>query len=101
MPVILTAEIHITLQLFNDIRRCTNLGRLRQLASKLHFKCAGIRTTVGEHVRGEEHELWPLFAENFTIEEQKDIVGQIIGRTGADVLQATLPWVTGKLTKCL
>ena len=58
--------------------------------------CAAMRATLFEHVTGEEQELWPLFAENFSVEEQQDIVGQIIGRTGAEVLQAMLPWVTGK-----
>ena len=45
-------------------------------------------------VVGEEQELWPLFSEHFTYEEQNNIVGMIIGRTGAEVMQAMLPWVT-------
>ena len=61
-------------------------------------------------MRAEEHELWPLFNEHFTVEEQQHIVGMIIGRSGAEVLQAMLPWITGntsspahcgnKLRKC-
>lgn len=54
-----------------------------------------MRATLEQHVRAEEQELWPLFAENFTTAEQEDIVGMIIGRTGAEVLQAMLPWVIG------
>ena len=46
-------------------------------------------------VRAEEQELWPLFAENFSEAEQEHLVGVIVGRTGAEVLQAMLPWVTG------
>ena len=46
-------------------------------------------------VRAEEQELWPLFAENFSEAEQQHLVGVIVGRTGAEVLQAMLPWVTG------
>ena len=46
--------------------------------------------------QAEERELWPLFAENFTSEEQERLVGVIIGRTGAEVMQSLLPWVTGK-----
>lgn len=46
-------------------------------------------------MRAEEQELWPLFAEYFTEAEQDHLVGVIIGRTGAEVLQAMLPWVTG------
>jgi hypothetical protein len=46
-------------------------------------------------VRAEEQELWPLFAENFSVGEQEHLVGVIVGRTGAEVLAAMLPWVTG------
>ena len=41
-------------------------------------------------------QVWPLFAEHFTEQEQEHLVGQIVGRTGAEVLQAMLPWVTGE-----
>lgn len=37
--------------------------------------------------RAEEAELWPLFGEHFTLQEQQHLVGIIIGRTGAEVLQ--------------
>ena len=50
-------------------------------------------------VRAEEQELWPLFAENFSEAEQQHLVGVIVGRTGAEVLQAMLPWVTGAAPK--
>lgn len=83
-------------QVFNKIRRNTDLDELRNQAARLQKMCAGMRATLFEHVMGEEQELWPLFAENFTVKEQQDIVGMIIGRTGAEVLQAMLPWVTGK-----
>lgn len=49
--------------------------------------------------QAEERELWPLFAENFTSEEQERLVGVIIGRTGAEVMQSLLPWVTGELQR--
>ncbi len=41
-------------------------------------------------------QVWPLFAEHFTEQEQEHLVGQIVGRTGAEVLQAMLPWVNGE-----
>jgi zinc finger protein-like protein len=54
-----------------------------------------MRASLEQHVRAEEQELWPLFAENFTTAEQEHLVGLIIGRTGADALSSMLPWVTG------
>ncbi|KXZ51428.1 hypothetical protein GPECTOR_12g390 [Gonium pectorale] len=56
--------------------------------------CAAIRASLETHVRSEESELWPLFTEHFSREEQQYLVGVIIGRTGAQVLQALLPWVS-------
>jgi len=39
--------------------------------------------------RAEEAELWPLFSEHFSVQEQQHLVGVIIGRTGAEVLQVS------------
>jgi zinc finger-like protein len=58
--------------------------------------CAAVRASLETHVRSEERELWPLFAEHFSAAEQQQLVGVIIGRTGAEVLQAMLPWVTSE-----
>ena len=44
-------------------------------------------------------ELWPLFGQHFSRAEQNAIVGNIIGRTGANVLQTMLPWVTAALSE--
>ena len=60
-----------------------------------------MRATLEQHVKAEEQELWPLFAEHFTAEEQQHLVGMIIGRSGAEVLQAMLPWVTGNVPAIL
>ncbi len=57
---------------------------------------AAMRASLEQHVNAEERELWPLFAEHFTCDEQQRLVGRIIGRTGAEVLQAMLPWVIGE-----
>ena len=45
--------------------------------------------------RAEEAELWPLFSEHFSMQEQQHLVGIIIGRTGAEVLQVR--WLPGVL----
>lgn len=67
--------------------------QLTALVSRLRQKCASVRAALETHVRAEEAEIWPLFAEHFTVEEQSALVGAIIGRTGAVVLQALIPWV--------
>lgn len=67
--------------------------QLSELVSRLRQKCASVRAALETHVRAEEAEIWPLFAEHFTVDEQSALVGAIIGRTGAVVLQALIPWV--------
>lgn len=67
--------------------------QLSGLVSRLRQKCASVRASLETHVRAEEAEIWPLFAEHFTVDEQSALVGAIIGRTGAVVLQALIPWV--------
>ncbi|XP_038981730.1 zinc finger protein BRUTUS-like isoform X2 [Phoenix dactylifera] len=69
-----------------------------ELATKLQGMCKSIRVTLDHHVFREELELWPLFDQHFSVEEQDKIVGRIIGTTGAEVLQSMLPWVTSALT---
>jgi CHY zinc finger len=68
-------------------------AELAALVGKLRMKCASVRASLETHVRAEEAEIWPLFAEHFSTEEQSALVGTIIGRTGAVVLQALIPWV--------
>ncbi|MCO5564445.1 hypothetical protein L7F22_018106 [Adiantum nelumboides] len=69
------------------------------LAAKLQGMCKSVHVTLGQHVSREELELWPLFTLHFSVEEQERLVGQIIGTTGAEVLQAMLPWVTTALSQ--
>ncbi|GMH35139.1 hypothetical protein BSKO_03007 [Bryopsis sp. KO-2023] len=92
-------------ELFNDMgvaisrlkEKCT-AEEMRGLVLEFNRKCAAVRAALEIHVRAEETELWPLFAEHFTLEEQHRLVGAIIGRTGAEVLQTMLPWVSGCCT---
>lgn len=75
------------------------IQKYRLLSTKLQCMCKSIRVALDQHVYREELELWPLFDSHFSIEEQEKIVGQIIGTTGAEVLQTMLPWVTTALTQ--
>lgn len=72
---------------------------LRRHATRLARMCSAVRAALETHVRAEEKELWPLFAEHFSIEEQEKLVGLIIGQTGGEVLRSMLSWVREVLTK--
>lgn len=73
--------------------------KYNELSTKLQGMCKSIRVTLDQHIFREELELWPLFDRHFTVEEQDKLVGRIIGTTGAEVLQAMLPWVTSALNQ--
>eukprot|EP00192_Tetraselmis_astigmatica_P000948 CAMPEP_0117679692 /NCGR_PEP_ID=MMETSP0804-20121206/17947_1 /TAXON_ID=1074897 /ORGANISM="Tetraselmis astigmatica, Strain CCMP880" /LENGTH=1249 /DNA_ID=CAMNT_0005489125 /DNA_START=485 /DNA_END=4234 /DNA_ORIENTATION=- len=66
------------------------------IASRMRVTCAAVRANLDMHVRAEETELWPLFNEHFSFEEQETIVGSIIGNTGAEVLQTMITWVANE-----
>lgn len=75
-----------------------DLRSVQNLASKFARMTAAVRAGLETHVRAEEKELWPLFAEHFSVEEQEHLVGVIIGRTGAEVLHTMLSWVQRSMT---
>ena len=80
------------------LRGASTLAEARAAARDLAARTAALRASLETHVTAEERELWPLFAENFSAEEQEALVGTIVGRTGAEVLAATLPWVAAATT---
>jgi zinc finger protein-like protein len=75
------------------------LQRRAHCVSRLRQKCASVRAALETHVRAEETDIWPLFAENFSVAEQSALVGAVIGRTGAVVLEALIPWVMGSVSE--
>eukprot|EP00268_Persea_americana_P069251 TRINITY_DN980_c0_g1_i2.p1 TRINITY_DN980_c0_g1~~TRINITY_DN980_c0_g1_i2.p1 ORF type:complete len:1235 (+),score=218.82 TRINITY_DN980_c0_g1_i2:393-4097(+) len=70
----------------------------QDMCMKLHGMCKSMQTTLGHHVHREESELWPLFLEHFSEEEQEKIIGSIIGRTRAEILQTMIPWLMASLS---
>lgn len=79
------------------LRTLPGTSERREQTAALRRVCAAIHAAVDTHVRAEEEGLWPLFVEHFSWDEQRQLVGIIIGRTGAEVLQAMLPWVQTSL----
>jgi hypothetical protein len=69
------------------VKASASATEARDLVLQLRRMCAAVRASLETHVRAEEAELWPLFSEHFSIKEQQHLVGVIIGRTGAEVLQ--------------
>ena len=78
------------------VRAAADPAARRHQAAQLSRMCAAIRASLETHLRAEETELWPLFAEHFSVGEQEHLVGLIIGSTGAEVLHSMLSWVQGE-----
>lgn len=70
----------------------------RDMCLELHGMCKSLQITLGHHMDREETELWPKFLEHFSKEVQENLIGSIIGRTKAEVLQSMLPWLMEALT---
>lgn len=75
--------------MIGKVKHSASASEARDLALQLRRTCAAVRASLETHVRAEEAELWPLFSEHFSIKEQQHLVGIIIGRTGAEVLQVS------------
>lgn len=69
-----------------------------QLSMQLHGMCKSMHKLLSDHIHHEEEQLWPLFRDCFSIEEQERIVGCILGRMKAEILQDMIPWVMASLT---
>ena len=73
-----------------DEEKTSTVALVVSQATKLHAMIVAVLSSLEVHVTSEERELWPLFVEHFSVPEQEQIVSQIIGRTGAEVLQQML-----------
>ncbi|CAM8984233.1 unnamed protein product [Rhodiola kirilowii] len=70
----------------------------KHMCSNLHDMCMSMNKVIFDHIDREEIELWPIFRECFSIEEQEKIVGYMLGRLNAEILQQILPWLMSSLT---
>ncbi|KAF8390297.1 hypothetical protein HHK36_024822 [Tetracentron sinense] len=99
------SELHVSLPSgFSGVDVATaathdqRMMKYRHLCMKLHRMCKSMHKILGDHVQREEIELWPLFRECFSNEEQEKIIGCILGRTRAEILQEMIPWLMASLT---
>ncbi|KAF5186084.1 Zinc finger protein brutus-like [Thalictrum thalictroides] len=96
------SELHVSLPsditVVMDATYGQRMLKYRRLCIKLQGKCKTICITLGKHFEREESELWPLFTECFSDEEQDKIIGLILGNTRAEVLQQMIPWLMASLS---
>ncbi|XP_018436403.1 zinc finger protein BRUTUS-like At1g18910 isoform X2 [Raphanus sativus] len=68
-----------------------------KLCMSLQDVCKSIHKLLSEHLHREETELWYLFRDCFTTEEQEKIIACMLGRMSGEILQDMIPWLMESL----
>ncbi|KAB1216691.1 putative RING finger protein C2F3.16 [Morella rubra] len=91
-------ELQVSVSCAESTVQDERMVKHHKLCGKLHNMCNSMHKLLSNHIYREEVEIWPLFRESFSIEEQEKIIGRMFGRTGAEVLQDMIPWLMESLT---
>ncbi|MCL7041667.1 hypothetical protein MKW94_004556 [Papaver nudicaule] len=95
-------ELHVTLPAETpsvlDGRPDQRILNYRHMCTKLHGMCKMMRIALEKHVYHDEIQVWSLFSEFFSYEEQEKIIGRMLGRIRAESLQVMLPWLMTSLS---
>lgn len=91
-------ELQVSVSSVDSNTQDQRMVKHHQLCRRLHNMCQSMHKLLSDHIHREDVELWPLFRENFSIDEQEKIIGRILGRTSAEVLQDMIPWLMASLT---
>ncbi|KAG9450383.1 hypothetical protein H6P81_010348 [Aristolochia fimbriata] len=75
----------------------SRIQKRRKLCIELHEMCKTMQISLCKHMRREEAGIWPLVLKHFSEDEQEKLIGDIMGRTGAEILQTLIP----RLMECL
>jgi len=75
------------------------LLRYQHLCRKLQEMCKSMQTSLSNHIDREEMEIWPIIRKFFTNQEQGKIIGCMLGRIRAEILQDMIPWLMASLTQ--
>lgn len=68
------------------------------VATNVYVLARTLRDDMLQHLKMEETHLWPLLVENFSTEEQSEVVSMIFGQMPSEILQEFLPWIIRVLT---
>ncbi|XP_047955559.1 zinc finger protein BRUTUS-like At1g74770 isoform X1 [Salvia hispanica] len=73
-------------------------ARLDKLFLEVHHTCLSMCKVLCDHMYREEVEIFPLFSESFSIDEEEKIIGHMLGRTRAEMLKTVITWLMAHLT---
>ncbi|KAJ6411643.1 hypothetical protein OIU84_008261, partial [Salix udensis] len=89
------SELHISASTDDLEKQDQILVEHNRLCMKLQYICKSMHKLLSDHVHREEVELWPMFRECFSIQEQEKIIGRMLGSIKAETLQDMIPWLLG------
>lgn len=92
------SKLHISVSSADSFMQAQIMVKYNKLCVKLHHMCKSMHKLLSDHIHHEEIELWPLFRECFSIQEQEKILGLMLGKARAETLQDMIPWLIGSLT---
>ncbi|KAJ7956322.1 putative Zinc finger protein [Quillaja saponaria] len=93
------SELHLPVSCVDSSKWDQRMLKHHALCRKLHEMCTSMHKLLSDHVNREEIEIWSLFRECFSQEEQGKIIGCMLGRIRAEVLQDMIPWLMESLTQ--
>lgn len=93
------SELHLLVSTTDSKIRDKRVLRRHHLIRKLQERCKSMHKLLSDHINREEIEIWPIIREFFSNREQGKIIGCILGRISAEILQDMIPWLMASLTQ--
>lgn len=91
--------LHLSVPAVDSNARENRMIRHLHLCRKLQEMCKSMHKLLSDHLNREEIELWPTIRELFSNQEQEKIIGCMLGRIKAEILQDMIPWLMASLTR--
>ncbi|KAL2321921.1 hypothetical protein Fmac_026300 [Flemingia macrophylla] len=91
--------LHLSISTIDSNIREKEMSRYHHLCRKLQEVCKSIRKLLSDHINREEIEIWPIIRDFFSNQEQGKIIGCMLGRIRAEILQDMIPWIMASLNQ--
>ncbi|XP_061358857.1 zinc finger protein BRUTUS-like At1g18910 [Gastrolobium bilobum] len=92
------SELHLSVSTIDSEIREKRMLRHHRLCRNLQEMCKSMHNFLFDHINREEIEIWPTIREFFSSQEQGKIIGCMLGRIRAEILQDMIPWLMASLT---
>lgn len=91
------SDLHLSVSSFETNTWEQRMLKHHQLCRKLQEMCKSIHKLLSDHVDHEEIEIWHSIRDFFSDKEQIKIIGCMLGRIRAEILQDMIPWLMASL----